>query len=268
MVAAPSIEEFLAAPTGRYVGGRTWISFCPHPRLAGLMLWGRPDEADARQFIRAIPVAGSPLADRRPRLVDVRHLDMPHPLAFAVLGEYVTKQRDLAATAIARAAVLRGPGMIGAVAAGFANVVPCSFPIRTFDDGCSALEWLGVPEDAPVLEEVDALQARAIGGTPVVRDLRRALEADLAVASLDTIARRLCLSARSLQRRLREEGTSFQHELGAARVGTAKRLLLESNVSIERISERVGYASVHHFGKLFRKATGASPRQWRTARKA
>jgi AraC-like DNA-binding protein len=68
---------------------------------------------------------------------------------------------------------------------------------------------------------------------------------------------------RSLQRRLHEHGTSFEIELDALRVEIAQRLMLRTEASLTEISLAVGCASPGHFGVLFRKATGMSPRRWR-----
>jgi transcriptional regulator GlxA family with amidase domain len=67
---------------------------------------------------------------------------------------------------------------------------------------------------------------------------------------------------RSLQRKLRDEATSFQRELNACRVEAAKKLLVDSDQSVEAIAREVG-ATARHLGEVFRDHTGYTPRQWR-----
>jgi len=48
------------------------------------------------------------------------------------------------------------------------------------------------------------------------------------------------------------------------RMEQARNLLLESNLSIKEISERLGYARQHDFYRAFRQRIGCSPSAWRT----
>lgn len=50
------------------------------------------------------------------------------------------------------------------------------------------------------------------------------------------------------------------------RMAEARRLLLHSGELVDGIAERVGYADPTHFIRMFRRAHGATPAQWRTAR--
>lgn len=43
----------------------------------------------------------------------------------------------------------------------------------------------------------------------------------------------------------------------------ARQLLRESNLSIEKIGEKVGYTDPHYFSRIFRKQEGISPREYR-----
>jgi AraC family transcriptional regulator, transcriptional activator of pobA len=53
----------------------------------------------------------------------------------------------------------------------------------------------------------------------------------------------------------------------AGRMGEARRRLLHSDERVDVIAERVGYADVTHFIRLFRRAHGATPAAWRSARR-
>jgi len=64
----------------------------------------------------------------------------------------------------------------------------------------------------------------------------------------------------------------FKHETGhtllwyhnAVRCENAKKMLLETKLSVAEIGSAVGYISPAHFSHLFRKITGLSPSEWRT----
>jgi AraC family transcriptional regulator len=51
-----------------------------------------------------------------------------------------------------------------------------------------------------------------------------------------------------------------------ARIERAKGLLLDTSGSLEDIAEATGFADAVHFGRTFRKLTGATPAAWRTDR--
>jgi AraC-like DNA-binding protein len=82
-------------------------------------------------------------------------------------------------------------------------------------------------------------------------------------ASLEEIARSLDVSARTLRRRLVEEGTSFgdvrDRELGER----AKVLLQSGDVSIDEVARRLGYDHVGNFARAFRRWTGQTPTEYR-----
>ena len=78
-------------------------------------------------------------------------------------------------------------------------------------------------------------------------------------------ARSLGLSARSLQRRLREESTSFSEVVRAVRVSEACRLLETSMHSATEIGYLCGFSDAAHFSRDFRASVGASPSDFRNA---
>jgi AraC-like DNA-binding protein len=150
---------------------------------------------------------------------------------------------------------------MGALAQGFGAVAPTLFPVGMFAEPVDALAWLDAPPSLAV--ELEYLQAAALHTTPLLRDMRAQLRGRLRGAALATVAAALGLSARSLQRKLREHGTSFQRELNRLRVEEAQQLLVDSDATVTEIAMAVGSASVHHFGTLFRRFTGVTPTQWR-----
>jgi AraC-like DNA-binding protein len=82
-------------------------------------------------------------------------------------------------------------------------------------------------------------------------------------ASLQSVARDLRLSVRTLRRRLSALGASFQDILEDLRRTTAISALARSDDSIEQIGARVGYPDPSNFRRAFRRWTGTSPRAFR-----
>ena len=97
--------------------------------------------------------------------------------------------------------------------------------------------------------------------------LREYLSGALADAKLDGAARSLGVTERTLQRRLKEAGTSFQDEVTVARVRAAETLMLETNRKLSDIAHAVGCASSQHFSDMFRRMRDVSPSEWRAKHK-
>lgn len=77
--------------------------------------------------------------------------------------------------------------------------------------------------------------------------------------SMNDVADRLAVSTRTLQRRLREEGTTFQQELNSLREELAHHYLLNSRYSSTEIAFLLGYADPNSFIRAFHGWTGQPP---------
>ena len=84
-------------------------------------------------------------------------------------------------------------------------------------------------------------------------------------ASMDTVASRLAVSRRSLQRRLKEEGTSFQSILNRTREDLGRHYLLETSLPCAEISFLLGYEDPNSFFRAFHEWTGSTPEGLRRA---
>jgi len=82
--------------------------------------------------------------------------------------------------------------------------------------------------------------------------------------NLHSLADLLCVSERSLQRRLTESGTSFRQLQGETRFDLAKHLLQASDTSVTEIGFELGYTEPANFSRAFQRWAGVSPRQYRT----
>src|SRR3954454_7995151 len=80
---------------------------------------------------------------------------------------------------------------------------------------------------------------------------------------LGAVAANLGMNARTLQRRLALEGTSFETLLNETRKDLAERFLTASSQPIGFIAEMVGYSSTGAFTRWFSSEFQESPSGWR-----
>jgi AraC-like DNA-binding protein len=83
--------------------------------------------------------------------------------------------------------------------------------------------------------------------------------------SMQDTARRLAVSTRTLQRRLREENTSFQQELSSLREELARHYLHNSHYTSAEIAFLLGYKDPNSFFRAFHNWTGQTPEYARAA---
>ena len=81
--------------------------------------------------------------------------------------------------------------------------------------------------------------------------------------TVQDLANELHLSTRTLQRRLNEQGISFQHLLDGARRELAHHYLLHSSRELNETAYLLGYEDANSFFRAFHQWEGTSPGQWR-----
>lgn len=82
--------------------------------------------------------------------------------------------------------------------------------------------------------------------------------------TLDELADTFNLSKPYLSKYIKENGgITFQEAVKKARMKKARKLLKESNQTVESIAATVGYENVEHFNRLFKKSYGMTPVQFR-----
>ena len=79
-----------------------------------------------------------------------------------------------------------------------------------------------------------------------------------------TVAQCMGLSKRTLQRRLRDQHTTFQQQLDQVRSELAISYLQESQFSLTDISELLGFSESGVFTRSFQRWFGLTPSQWRS----
>jgi AraC-like DNA-binding protein len=73
------------------------------------------------------------------------------------------------------------------------------------------------------------------------------------------------MSARSLQRRLQSEGTSFAEVLSDLRRDRALHYLKDPRISIAEVAFLLGFGDVTAFHRAFKRWTGSTPARHRSA---
>lgn len=61
----------------------------------------------------------------------------------------------------------------------------------------------------------------------------------------------------------KEMGESFNNVLDKIRIENAKRLLLETDLKVYQVSERVGYSNIDYFYAKFKRYVGISPKEFK-----
>ena len=128
-------------------------------------------------------------------------------------------------------------------------------PVPRGDAGlCAVLEehakmlLESLPKEAGILGQVrEAIHAELRGGDP----------------SLDHVAKRLGMSNRTLQRRLKDEGFTYAEVLDEIRTSVARVYLNQEGVSICEAGYLLGFAEQSSFSRAFKRWTGSTPGEYR-----
>lgn len=118
-------------------------------------------------------------------------------------------------------------------------------------------------------QQVERAIARLPSSRGLAASVRAAAQAALSSGdcSLERTARVLGVSARTMQRRLRVEGTSFAELIDALRCEMAAAYL-DKQVPVPEIAWLLGYAEPSAFYHAFKRWTGTTPEQLRATREA
>jgi AraC-like DNA-binding protein len=80
--------------------------------------------------------------------------------------------------------------------------------------------------------------------------------------SAEAIAKTLHMSARSLHRRLKQEGVVFRDVLKDVRMNLAKRYLNEQKMTLPETALMLGYSEQSAFTRAFKSWFGVTPSQY------
>lgn len=118
--------------------------------------------------------------------------------------------------------------------------------------------------------QLEELLSKVSEGSTITCRVRRdvasvLLEGEPTLASL---AKRLRVSPRTLQRRLQDEGTSFADLVADVRHELALGYLRNPSVSIQEVAFLLGYAEVSTFHRAFKRRARVTPLEYRRGRAA
>lgn len=129
---------------------------------------------------------------------------------------------------------------------------------------------LGLSEGGPVAQWPDALELVTGGGWHTLD--QSALEGRLesivrsslpVIPSLESVAQRLGLSPRKLQRQLEQYGLQFRTLVGDIRVREASVRLQRAELTVREVAEQTGFADSASFTRAFKRVFDVTPGQYR-----
>lgn len=85
---------------------------------------------------------------------------------------------------------------------------------------------------------------------------------------ISEVAQRLGMTARTLQRRLQDEGLGFTTLVDEARLELARRYLADPTLSIAEVSFALGYSEPSAFTRAFKRWSGRAPAEYRESTRA
>ena len=255
-VLVPDLQAFFGEPAYRFVVFRSFAYWQAERRVFGIVIWGRPDEADVAEICAAHEVGANPLFRGHTSLVDVRALDSVDLLAFGKLLAYLKKRREAWSPMVSRQAVLHGGGFAHATVAGMFEFFRPNHPVVFFDDPALAYDAVGASAERDAIE---ALRADLLDTPDIVRRVQVAFETLPARTGLGQVARRVGMSVRSLQRHLQAAGSSLRAERQSYMLRQSERLLEETDLDLDAIAASVGASSASHLVMLFRQHRGTTP---------
>lgn len=99
-------------------------------------------------------------------------------------------------------------------------------------------------------------------------DIMRYVQNHYKDVTLEELADHFHLSGPYLSKYIKEHtGATFQDTVKKARMKKARAMLKETNQTVESIAANVGYETVEHFNRLFKKTYGMTPVQFRRQHK-
>lgn len=100
-----------------------------------------------------------------------------------------------------------------------------------------------------------------------LREILEFIQTNYRTVTLEELARRFYLSVPYLSKYIKEKsGKTFCDTVSEIRMQRACTLLRGETISVEKVAEKVGYPSVEHFNRQFKKRYGSTPLEYRNQR--
>ncbi|MDM1771398.1 MULTISPECIES: AraC family transcriptional regulator [Acinetobacter] len=125
--------------------------------------------------------------------------------------------------------------------------------------------WQAEPELLQLHEQLALEKLQELARYDLVGEVRRAIGSTLesGETTLETVAAQLNITPRRLRTQLSEANTSFQQILSDYRCRLAKKLLANTNESVERIVYLTGFSEPSTFYRAFKRWTNETPVEYR-----
>ncbi len=121
---------------------------------------------------------------------------------------------------------------------------------------------------AVLIDHADLLLSKLPRGPDLIERTRRAIGGRLRGGdpSLESVARELGTSERTLQRHLRDLGYTFNALAEEVREATARLYLEQPDIALAEVAYLLGFAEQSTFNRAFKRWTGCTPKQARLQR--
>ena len=125
--------------------------------------------------------------------------------------------------------------------------------------------WQAEPELLQLHEQLAVEKLQELARYDLVAEVRRAIGSTLesGETTLETVASQINITPRRLRTQLSEANTSFQQILSDYRCRLAKKLLANTNESVERIVYLTGFSEPSTFYRAFKRWTNETPVEYR-----
>ncbi len=119
------------------------------------------------------------------------------------------------------------------------------------------------PQLASMHEQMADNQLKNLAKPDIIVRLQQQLELTSEAVSRDRLAQQMGMSGRSLQRKLQEQGSSFQQIYDEYRHQKAIELLQDEKYSLLDVSLQLGFAESSTFYRAFKRWQGMTPGEYR-----
>lgn len=261
---APTIARFKADPIGRWVvAGDTAVVWCASRELCGSVTWGRPTAEDVAAIIDAYDGYRHPdFAPRFDVVQDGRRIQQVLPDALKVLVAFLTERREEHRRRIRMQIGVIPDTIVGITLTGILPVLGSTHEFALTRDAAEGFVRVAGEDGRRIAAELDEIVESVSGTPPWLTELRAFMLSKNGDADLDAAANALRTSTRTLQRLLKEQGTSFSNELARERFEAASRKLRESDAKVSVIARDMGL-SERGLEQLVRRFAGCSPAELR-----
>ena len=144
---------------------------------------------------------------------------------------------------------------------------------------CNGKKYWGVGIDEDIIRssinalcvavnQLESVQDNGRDKDKRITEIMNYIQENYLSVTLDDLSREFYLSKPYLSKYIKENsGATFSDNLQRIRLKKACTLLRNGNMKVERVAENVGYPSVEHFNRQFKRRYGMTPVQYRNSKK-